>query len=224
MSENTSDSIIRAFSPSVADFLQDAIALVSDETTNGLLMFENGTISGSITTSDSTVDVLIETADFFSTLVDQAATVSGTATLVDGLFNTDLTIDGSAYAVTDEDLDDFFETTLNSFLMNAETILPFSNGALSIDSSSLLGDFIGTLGFGDGQLAFDLETPFGDLEAMLPFPDGAAIDIATGTTGTIGIADGQILVDLDTPNGSLDSVLTGAEIDSFLVTPLMELV
>ncbi|NEZ61952.1 hypothetical protein D0962_04035 [Leptolyngbyaceae cyanobacterium CCMR0082] len=167
---------------SITPFLEQGVDFVEDLIdSTGTITIDGPNLSGELTQDGILRSFTIEFSDdAFDDLLEDAsdflAGITGSASLSDGQFTGDVTIDGNDYTLS-LDITEALTDSLTSLFTSAEVTLPFANGVLNVDIDTALGDFVGTIDFAGGDLDLDLTTPFGALDTSIEFPEDAQFEL-----------------------------------------------
>ncbi|ESA36044.1 hypothetical protein N836_08675 [Leptolyngbya sp. Heron Island J] len=201
---------------SITPFLEQGVDFVEDLIdSTGTITIDGPNLSGELTQDGITRSFTIGLDDAFDDLLEDAsdflAGITGSASLSDGQFTGDVTIDGNDYALS-LDITEALTDNLTSLFTSADVTLPFANGILNVDIDTALGDFVGTIDFAGGDLDLDLTTPFGDLDTSIEFPEDAQFelpdDMLSGVDAELDLSAGVVRV-------PISSVLLALPLEAF---------
>ncbi|MEL7504181.1 MAG: hypothetical protein AAFN18_17120 [Cyanobacteria bacterium J06554_6] len=206
-------SLAEIFSPGFTSEFENALAFLDEST--GEIIVENGVLSGIVNTPDGVETVVLDGTEFFSNWVDQAETLTASATLTGGVFTGELTVDGATFD-TAIDVASLVESAVFALLNQADTVIPFAGGQFDLEIPTGLGDISGSVGFTGGQLSLDLATTLGTLDADFDFPAEAAFPFEFSTSfgdqsGSVDLAAGQVVVPIEVNGFSLGALSVGLD-------------
>lgn len=171
---------------SITPVLEQGVEFITDVTdSEGFITLDGASLVGEITTDGSirsfSTDVSGDIDNFLQDTRDFLANIIGIASLNDGLFQGDVTINDTPYAIS-LDITESITDGLTNVLSTADVTLPFVNGVFDVEFSAL-GDIEGTIDFAGGDLDLDLSTPLGPVDTSLAFPEDAQFDVPVDFLG-----------------------------------------
>lgn len=152
----------------------------------GTITIDGDSLSGELTldglTRTFTTDLSDEIDNFLEGASDFLSGITGSASLREGQFTGDITIEDTQYQLS-LDVTEALTDSLTNLLTTAEATLPFTDGVLSVDIDTVFGDVDGTIDFTGGDLDIGLTTPFGDVDTSISFPEDAQIALPVSFFG-----------------------------------------
>lgn len=144
----------------------DLLTSLTDlETATGTLTITNGLIEGTFETD--TGEIIADSLDLPDLLTDLNALLldsAGTLSLANGFLNATLISGDEQFDIANFNLASFAAEGISFLLSEVETTTVLQDGALAIDTETLLGPVFGVIDFGNGFLDIDLDTPLGVLD------------------------------------------------------------
>lgn len=190
--------VLGALSPSLADVVAEFAADITNLA--GDITVTNGVFTSSLVLPDGSP--LNETVDVPATLGDLAAlaaTTNGTATLVDGILDVDLSTGDESFSLEGFDLAAAASSLILEAIQSVDATVLLENGAFDIDVNTAFGSFVGTVDFAGGDLNVDLLTPFGEIVGDIDFDETAVFPLFIPTT------IGGFSVELDLNEGNVSA-------------------
>ena len=190
--------ILGALSPSLADVVAELAADIPNLA--GDITVTNGVFTSNLVLPDGSP--LVGTVDVPTTISDLAALAAdtnGTATLVDGILDVDLSTGEESLSIEGFDLATAASSLVLDAIQSVDTTVLLENGAFDINVDTALGSFVGTVDFAGGDLNVDLLTPFGELVGDIDFDETAVFPLFIPTTG------GGFSVELDLNEGNVSA-------------------
>lgn len=147
---------------------------------SGTLTFNNGQLTSDFRTPTGETKSTIELAKLANSISSPLQQLQGTITFDRGTVTSNLiTHNGNSTGtitftqVVNDIVDDAIKSISGS--------VPFSDGKVDIDTSTLLGEVKGSIEFGNGALVTNLSTPLGDYFSSIDFKEQDQFEFNSGS-------------------------------------------
>lgn len=161
---------------------------------SGTITFNQGQITTDFETPSGEIGGTISIAQFTTDLSSSLKRLQGDLTFERGIVTSDLTTPNGALKGSFPFAQDAGRL-ISDFVKGISGRVPFSDGKIDVDISTLFGKVKGSIEFGNGALVTNLTTPLGSYFSSIDFKESDQLKSNGDTPGVVNFNDGLVILD-----------------------------